>query len=43
VKAPVWLAPETVVDIQGELIAHFGGRAGLRDRGALEAALDRPR
>jgi death-on-curing protein len=43
VKAPLWLAPETVVDIHGELIAHFGGRPGLRDRGALEAALDRPR
>jgi death-on-curing protein len=43
VKEPVWLAPETVIDIHGEIIAHFGGRAGLRDRGALEAAIDRPR
>ncbi len=42
-KAPLWLAPETVIDIHGELIAQFGGRPGLRDRGALEAALDRPR
>ena len=42
-KEPIWLGGETVIDIHGELIAHFGGRAGLRDRGALEAALDRPR
>ncbi|MGO9744270.1 MAG: type II toxin-antitoxin system death-on-curing family toxin [Roseiarcus sp.] len=42
-NAPAWLAPDTVLDIQDELIAHFGGRAGLRDRGALEAALDLPR
>ena len=42
-KEPIWLAVETVIDIHGELIAHFGGRGGLRDHGALEAALDRPR
>lgn len=42
-KEPIWLGVETVIDIHGELIAHFGGRAGLRNRGALEAALDRPR
>jgi len=42
-KEPVWLGAETVIDIHGELIAHFGGRPGLRDRGALEAAIDRPR
>ncbi len=42
-NAPVWLDPDLVLDIHDELIAHFGGRAGLRDRGALEAALDRPR
>ena len=42
-KEPIWLGVETVTDIHGELIAHFGGRAGLRDRGALEAALYRPR
>jgi death-on-curing protein len=43
VKPPVWLGVQTVIDIHGELIAHFGGRAGLRDHGALEAALDRAR
>ena len=42
-KEPVWLGADTIIDIHGELIAHFGGRPGLRDRGALDAALDRPR
>jgi death-on-curing protein len=42
VKEPIWLGVETVIDIHSELIARFGGRPGLRDRGALEAALDRP-
>ncbi len=42
-KEPIWLGVETVIDIHGELIAHFGGLPGLRDRGALEAAHDRPR
>ena len=35
-KEPRWLGPETAIDIQGELIARFVGRVGLRDRGALE-------
>ena len=32
-----------VVDIHAELLAVFGGKDGLRDRGLLESAFDRPR
>ena len=34
---------EEVVEAHARLIARFGGSPGLRDRGALEAALARPR
>lgn len=40
---PVWLTPELVIDFHAEQLALFGGPAGLRDRGMLESALDRPR
>jgi death on curing protein len=40
---PVWLRQEWVLAFQEELIARFGGEAGLRDPGLLESALDRPR
>ena len=33
---------EDAVAIHARLIAGFGGSAGIRDRGALEAALARP-
>ena len=32
-----------VIAIHGRLIAQFGGAEGIRDRGALDAALFRPR
>ncbi|MGA2327346.1 MAG: type II toxin-antitoxin system death-on-curing family toxin [Bryobacteraceae bacterium] len=34
---------EEVISIHARLIARFGGSAGLRDLGALESALARPR
>lgn len=41
-KAPVWVLPEVVLAVQEQLIAAFGGVAGLRDAGLLESALARP-
>jgi death on curing protein len=40
---PVWLPLGLVLDIHAEQLAIFGGATGLRDQGALESALDRPR
>ena len=40
---PVWLTVELVMAIHGEQIRVFGGPEGLRDRGLLESALDRPK
>jgi death-on-curing protein len=40
---PRWLTLEEVVVAHERQIARFGGAAGTRDQGALEAALDRPR
>ena len=37
-----FLTIEEVIAIHGDLIAQFGGSAGLRDMGALESALLRP-
>jgi death-on-curing protein len=34
---------EALIDLQRELTSEHGGAAGLRDRGALEASLARPR
>ena len=34
---------DDVVDVHARLIAQFGGTLGIRDRGAIEAALARPR
>jgi len=38
-----WLTAEMVVAIHDEQLAIHGGPSGVRDRGALESALDRPR
>jgi len=38
-----WLTAEMVVAIHDEQLAVHGGPSGVRDRGALESALDRPR
>jgi len=41
-KEPVWVPVEVVLAIQEELLARFGGLAGLRDEGLLDFALNRP-
>lgn len=38
-----WLTAEMVVAIHDEQLAIHGGPSGVRDAGALESALDRPR
>lgn len=40
---PRWLTLEEVLVAHERPLARFGGPAGLRDPGALESALDRPR
>jgi len=42
VKEPVWVLRETVLAVQEELLAQFGGSAGLRDEHLLDSALARP-
>ena len=39
---PVWIRVEAVLAIHGELLARFGGLAGIRDEGLLLSALKRP-
>jgi len=39
---PVWLDREILLAIQDELLARFGGLAGMREDGLLGSALDRP-
>ena len=41
-KEPVWVLRETVLAVQEELLAQFGGSAGLRDEHLLDSALARP-
>jgi death-on-curing protein len=43
VSEPIWLTPELVIAFHDEQLRTFGGPPGLRDRGMLESALDRPR
>ncbi|MBN8912841.1 MAG: type II toxin-antitoxin system death-on-curing family toxin [Rhizobiales bacterium] len=40
---PVWLFPELVIAFHDEQLREFGGPPGIRDRGMLESALDRPK
>lgn len=40
---PKWLTIAMVEAMHNEALALFGGGAGMRDRGLLESALDRPR
>lgn len=40
---PDWIELEDALLFHGQLIAAFGGAAGIRDSGLLESALDRPR
>ena len=42
-KTPKWVDRRALVLLQGETLAEHGGLPGLRDDGALEASLARPR
>ncbi len=42
-KEPEWLTEALVTALHEELIARYGGHAGLRDQGLLASALARPR
>ena len=41
-KEPIWISTEVILAVQEELLARFGGLAGLRDEGLLDSALNRP-
>ncbi len=41
-KPPTWVRHETVLALHEQLLAEFGGSAGIRDEGLLESALARP-
>ncbi len=41
-KEPVWLLKELILALHDQLLADFGGSAGVRDKGLLESALARP-
>jgi death on curing protein len=43
VSAPRWVTASVVLAIHADQIRAHGGTPGLRDRGLLESALDRPR
>jgi death-on-curing protein len=43
VSEPKWLTVAIATAIHDEAIYEFGGLPGLRDRGLLESAVDRPR
>ena len=42
-KEPIWVLPAVAVALHGRLLAEHGGAEGVRDLGALDAALGRPR
>ena len=41
-KEPEWVLRETVLALQEQSLAEFGGLNGLRDEGLLDSALNRP-
>lgn len=41
-KQPEWILRETVLALHEQLLAEFGGAAGIRDEGLLDSALGRP-
>jgi death-on-curing protein len=41
-KEPTWLSASFVLALHEDLLAEFGGAAGIRDKGMLESALSRP-
>jgi len=43
VKEPRWLSPVHILSIHTDQIQAHGGSQGLRDRGLLESAIERPR
>jgi death-on-curing protein len=43
VKTPKWVDRRALVLLHGETLAEHGGLPGLRDHGALDASLARPR
>jgi death-on-curing protein len=43
VKQPRWLTLDEVIIIHERQLARFGGATGIRDHGAIESALSRPR
>ena len=40
---PVWIQLAAVLQFHDQSIADFGGSPGVRDRGAIESALNRPK
>lgn len=42
-KEPNWIELSSVEILHNQLLARFGGGAGLRDAGALDAVVNRPR
>jgi len=43
VSEPRWLTSSVILAVHADQIMEHGGAAGLRDRGLLESALERPR
>jgi len=43
VTEPRWLSLDEILVAHDKQLARFGGASGIRDRGALESAVDRPR
>lgn len=41
-KEPVWVGEEFIPALHEELVADFGGAAGIHDQGLLQSALSRP-
>lgn len=41
-KRPVWVLREAALGLHEQLLAEFGGAAGIRDEGLLDSALARP-
>jgi death-on-curing protein len=43
VTEPIWVNPAAVLRFHGDSLMEFGGSPGIRDQGAIELALARPR
>lgn len=39
---PIWLDKDFILSLQNQLLARFGGLAGIREPGLLDSALHRP-